>query len=82
MEYEVKTDRYTGPYTKLLSMIEERKLSITELALGSIAESYVEHVRGLQEKNLGDMSQFVVVAATLPNKLETLVPVVPPKLIK
>lgn len=65
MEYEIRTERYAGPYTKLLELLEERKLSITELSLGQIAQDYTDYVKGLPEKNLHDMTQFVVVAATL-----------------
>lgn len=65
MEFTVKLDRYEGPYTKLLELIEERKLSITEISLVSVADDYIAYVRALGEKNLVDVSQFIVVASTL-----------------
>lgn len=65
MEFTVKLDRYEGPYTKLLELIEERKLSITEVSLVAIADDYIAHIRSLGEKNLVDISQFIVVASTL-----------------
>lgn len=65
MEFTVKLDRFEGPYMKLLELIEERKLSITEISLVSVADEYIAYIKALGEKNLIDMSQFVVVASTL-----------------
>jgi segregation and condensation protein A len=65
MEFTVKLDRYEGPYTKLLELIEEKKLSITEISLVSVADEYIAYIQSLGEKNLVDISQFVVVASTL-----------------
>jgi len=73
--FQVKTDRFEGPYTKILEMIESRKLSITELDLATLADDYISHVKELQNKieteskegfdMLIDISQFIVVASTL-----------------
>lgn len=65
MEFTVKLDRYEGPYTKLLELIEQRKLSITEISLVSVADDYIAYIKTLEEKNLIDISQFIVVASTL-----------------
>lgn len=65
MEFTVKLDRYEGPYTKLLELIEEKKLSITEISLVSVADDYIAYIREMSEKNLVDVSQFIVVASTL-----------------
>lgn len=65
MEFTVKLDRYEGPYTKLLELIEGRKLSITEVSLVSVADEYIAYIKTLGEKNLVDISQFIVVASTL-----------------
>lgn len=62
----MKLDRYEGPYTKLLELIESRKLSITELTLAEVADDYIAYIKTLDhEKNLIDISQFIVVASTL-----------------
>lgn len=65
MEFTVKLDRYEGPYTKLLELIEQRKLSITEISLVSVADDYIGYIKSLDQKNLIDISQFIVVASTL-----------------
>lgn len=65
MEFTVKLDRYEGPYTKLLELIDQKKLSITEISLVSVADEYIEYIKTLEQKNLIDISQFIVVASTL-----------------
>lgn len=65
MEFTVKLDRFEGPYTKLLDLIEEKKLSITEISLVSVADEYIAYIQSLGEKNLVDVSQFIMVASTL-----------------
>jgi segregation and condensation protein A len=65
MEFTVKLDRYEGPYTKLLDLIGERKLSITEISLVSVADDYIAYIRSLEEKDNADISQFILVASTL-----------------
>lgn len=65
MEFTLKLDRFEGPYTKLLSLIEERKLSITEISLVSVADDYIAYIKSLNQKDLVDISQFIVVASTL-----------------
>jgi segregation and condensation protein A len=74
-EFKVKLERFEGPYPKLLELIEERKLSITEVSLVAIADTYIAYVQSLQEKNLVDISQFIVVASTLVlMKAKSLIP--------
>lgn len=65
MEFTVKLERFEGPYTKLLELIETRKLSITEISLVSVADDYIAYIKTLDQKNLIDISQFIVVASTL-----------------
>ena len=75
MEFTVKLDRYEGPYTKLLELIDARKLSITEVSLASVADEYIAYIKTLEEKNIVDISQFIVVASTLMlMKVKSLLP--------
>lgn len=64
-EFTVKLDRYVGPYTALLDLIEQKKLSITEIALVDVADEYIAYITKLDQKNMVDISQFIVVASTL-----------------
>lgn len=65
MKFTIKLERFEGPYTKLLELIEARKLSITEISLVTVADDYIAHIKTLDQKNLVDISQFIVVASTL-----------------
>lgn len=75
MEYSVKLARFEGPYTKLLDLIQERKLSITEIDLSSIADDYITYTKTLEAKDHLDISHFIVVASTLMlMKVKSLLP--------
>jgi segregation and condensation protein A len=75
MEFNVKLDRYEGPYTRLIDLIAERKLSITEISLVSVADDYIKYIQDLGQKNIVDISQFIVVASTLMlMKVKSLLP--------
>ncbi len=66
--FNVELERFSGPYFKLLKLIEERKLSINEFSLAEVTDKYIEYIRGLElkeKKNIVDISQFISVASTL-----------------
>lgn len=63
--FTVKQGRFEGPYTRLLQMIEEKKLHISEVSLAQIADEYIAYVKSLENVNTFDLSQFIVVASTL-----------------
>jgi segregation and condensation protein A len=63
--FVIKTPVFEGPLELLLSLIEKRKLFINDIALASVADEYMEHVRTLSEFPMRDVAQFVLVAATL-----------------
>ncbi len=64
-DFVIKQGRFEGPYVKLLSMIEDRKMSISEISLSQIADEYIAYVKSLEQVNNLDLSQFISVAATL-----------------
>jgi segregation and condensation protein A len=63
--YKVKTGAFEGPMDVLLSLIEERKLFINEIALATIADDYIAYVRNLSQFHAGDVTGFILIAATL-----------------
>jgi segregation and condensation protein A len=71
--FNVNLERFSGPYYKILEMIEERKLSINEFSLAKITDEYISFIRSLKsinenndtEKNKIDISEFIVIASTL-----------------
>ncbi len=65
LAYNVKTDVFEGPLDVLLSMIEKRKLSISDISLAKVADDYVQYVRGQTDFPLSDSASFILVASTL-----------------
>ncbi|MBI4114253.1 MAG: segregation/condensation protein A [Candidatus Niyogibacteria bacterium] len=63
--YHIQTEKFSGPLDMLLSMIEDRTLSINEVSLSRITGDYIAHVRTLEDLPEREVSQFLVIAATL-----------------
>ncbi len=63
--FVVKQGRFEGPYTKIIEMIESRKLTISEISLSQIADDYIKYVKSLETINPLEISQFIQVASTL-----------------
>ncbi|GAB3679726.1 hypothetical protein GCM10028814_14600 [Angustibacter aerolatus] len=64
--FEVHLDVFSGPFDLLLGLISKHKLDITEVALASVTDEFVAHIRARgREWDLGQASEFLVVAATL-----------------
>jgi segregation and condensation protein A len=64
--FEVRLHNFEGPFDLLLSLIAKHKLDITEVALSSVTDEFIAHVRSLGER--GDLEQttsFLLVASTL-----------------
>ena len=68
--FTVRLTNFEGPFDLLLQLITRHKLDITEVALSVVTDEFVAHVRAAQASQgaswgLDQISQFVVVAATL-----------------
>ena len=63
--YQVKLEKFEGPLELLLELIEKEKLSITELNLARVTDQYLEHIKNNQSINLGNLADFLSVAAKL-----------------
>jgi segregation and condensation protein A len=76
--YTVRLDQFEGPLDLLLHLIEKSELDITTIALAKVADQYLVHVRQIQERDAGQISSFVVLAARLlVIKSRALLPVTP-----
>ena len=64
-KYTVSTDVYEGPLDLLLQLIERAELDITTLALAQVTDSYLAHMRQIQEQSAAEVSGFLVIAARL-----------------
>lgn len=63
--FSVALAPYSGPLNALLNLIEERKLSISEVSLSEVTDSYLAYVEKLPELPLGETAQFILIASTL-----------------
>lgn len=64
--FQVHLDVFEGPFDLLLNLIGKHKLDITEVALAAVTDEFVAHIRAAGTTwDLGQASEFLVVAATL-----------------
>jgi segregation and condensation protein A len=64
--FQVHLDNFEGPFDLLLALISKHKLDITEIALSSVTDEFIAHIRALADAwDLDQASYFLVVAATL-----------------
>jgi segregation and condensation protein A len=63
--YTVKTQVFEGPFDLLLSLIEERKLSVSDVSLSSVTDDFIKHVNERKGIDIGETAHFVLVASTL-----------------
>src|SRR6202042_2111086 len=65
-DFEVHLDVFEGPFDLLLALISKHKLDITEIALSSVTDEFIAHIRARADSwDLDQASYFLVVAATL-----------------
>ncbi len=63
--FSLETPVFEGPLETLLNLIEERKLSISDISLAEVTDAYLSYVEKLPELPLAETSQFILVASTL-----------------
>lgn len=67
--FEVHLDVFSGPFDLLLGLISKHKLDITEVAIATVTDEFIAHIRAQQGSDNGwDLDQateFLLVASTL-----------------
>ncbi len=63
--FTVSTQNFSGPLETLFNLIEERRLSISDVSLAEVTDAYLSYVEKLPELPLAETSQFILVASTL-----------------
>lgn len=53
MMYELKLEKFRGPLEKLLELIEERKLEISEISLAEVTADFLEYLKTLTDAETG-----------------------------
>lgn len=73
-------ENFNGPLDLLISLIEEEKMSINEIALSKITEQYLEYLDKIEEVMPDELADFLVIAARLIlMKSKTLLPQLMPE---
>ncbi|WP_413334641.1 segregation and condensation protein A [Brevibacterium sp. GP-SGM9] len=59
-------ENFSGPFDLLLGLISKRRLDVTEIALAEVTDEFIAYTTELKDRaNLAEISQFLLVAATL-----------------
>ena len=65
MGIPVKLEVFEGPLDLLLHLIEKNKTDIYDIPIVEITDQYMEYIHAMEREDLGIMSEFMVMAATL-----------------
>ncbi len=65
MSVDLELKQFTGPLDLLLTLIDDEKLPINELALSHVTEQYITYVDSLNEVKADELADFLVVATRL-----------------
>ena len=65
MNYELRIEKFSGPIEKLLELIEEKKLEITELNLAEATADFLNYIKKIENIEPRLLADFVVVVAKL-----------------
>ncbi|MFZ2500379.1 MAG: ScpA family protein [Minisyncoccia bacterium] len=63
--FSITTEAYQGPFELVLDLIEARKLLVNDLALASITEDFIAHVRAQVVFPVEETANFIQIAAML-----------------
>ncbi|HEV7871318.1 MAG TPA: segregation/condensation protein A [Modestobacter sp.] len=64
--FTVRLTNFEGPFDLLLQLIGKHKLDVTEIALSTVTDEFIAHLRALGgDLDLDQASEFLVVASTL-----------------
>ncbi len=65
MGISVKLQEFEGPLDLLLHLIDKNKVNIFDIPIAQITDQYMEYIRAMENSDMGVMSEFLVMAATL-----------------
>lgn len=75
MDIEFKLEVFEGPLDLLFHLIEKNKIDIYDIPIGELTDQYMEYISDLKNRNMDNMSEFLIMAATLLEiKSKTLLP--------
>lgn len=63
--FQIQQEKFSGPLDLLLTLIEEKKLEITEISLAKVTDEFLKYVGDLKKVAPAILADFLVVAAKL-----------------
>ena len=63
--YDLKLQKFEGPFDLLIELIEANKLDITEISLASVTAQYLNFLEKLDNVEISYLSEFLVIASRL-----------------
>ncbi|HYP29451.1 MAG TPA: segregation/condensation protein A [Blastocatellia bacterium] len=64
-QYRVRLEVFEGPLDLLLYLIRKEEVSIYDIPIARITQQYLDHLRAMQELDIGVAGEFLLMAATL-----------------
>jgi segregation and condensation protein A len=65
MSYEYKTEKFQGPLEKLLELIEEKKLPISEVSLAEVTDDFLKYLEQAEKIDFTMLADFISIASKL-----------------
>lgn len=63
--FTIQTEKFVGPFDILLTLIEKRKMPVSDVSLATIAQDYITYINEREEFPVEETASFIYVAATL-----------------
>ncbi|MFA4819110.1 MAG: segregation/condensation protein A [Patescibacteria group bacterium] len=63
--YEIKLEKFQGPLSLLLQLIEQEELAITEVSLAQVTDQFLQYLKKIEKLNPEEVVDFLVVASRL-----------------
>lgn len=64
-DLQIQFKEFEGPLDLLLSLIDERKMEISDVSISKVTEKFIQYLETLEESNPEELADFLVVAAKL-----------------
>lgn len=65
MTYKVKLEAFEGPLDLLLHLINRLEIDIYDIPMSELTSQYIEHLHAMRVLELDELSEYLVLAATL-----------------
>jgi len=64
-QFTIKQESFEGPLDLLLTLIEKRKMHISDVALSKVTDDYISYVKSYENMPIAESAHFILIASTL-----------------